>query len=289
MTATYRPACGPAPFRLGLPAWAYPAWRGRWLDPSEPPLASYARVLNAVEGNTTFYRIPDARTVSAWRDAVRERDFRFCFKPPRAVTHDRRPDFRALATLLEALEPLDPWLGPLLLQFPASVGPDELPRVRAVLEQIPSHLGRVVEVRHPALFAEPAPLEDLLDRHRAGLVCLDARAIHHTDPTHPEVAAARHEKPDLPVRPVARNGTAFLRLVLHPQARWNEPYVEGWVDRCAAWLDAGTAVWTMIHCPENGHCPGQAEAFHARLRASVGPGHLPPLPPWPVPRQGALL
>jgi uncharacterized protein YecE (DUF72 family) len=283
-----RPTPG-LPFRLGLPAWAHPSWRGRWLDPRQPALASYARVLNAVEGNTTFYRVPEPGTVAAWRDAVRGRDFRFCFKLPREVTHRPHPDLHVLDAFLAALEPLRPWLGPLLVQFPAEVGPDALNRVQAVLAHLPQPFERVVEVRHPDLFARPDELEALLASNGSGLACLDARAIHHTDPSHPEVAAARHEKPDLPVRAVARHGCAFVRLVLHPDERWNAPYLDAWVAHCAAWLSAGVAVWMMIHCPENRHCPAQAEQFHERLRVVVGPERLPSLPPWPVPRQGALL
>ena len=58
------------PYRLGLPAWAFAGWRGRYFTARPSQLASYARVFNAVEGNTTFYRTPDAATVTRWREAV---------------------------------------------------------------------------------------------------------------------------------------------------------------------------------------------------------------------------
>lgn len=290
------PDPGPG-LRLGLPAWAFPGWRGRWLDPWKPPLTAYAGVFNAVEGNTTFYRVPDARTVAAWRASVEHRDFRFAFKLPREVTHGRRPDGATLKRFLDALEPLGPWLGPLLVQFPARVGPEHLDHVAAVLDRIPGALERVVEVRHPDFFPEGEPdegspaqvLEAVLSARGCGRVCLDARPVHRTDPHHPEVAAAAHEKPDLPLRPEPLGPTAFVRLVLHPEARWNGTYLDEWALRCAAWLEAGHRVWMLVHCPNNLYCPEQAQAFHHRLGSILGPDRLPPPPDRPVPLQGRLL
>ena len=120
------------PYRLGLPAWAFAGWRGRYFTDRPSQLASYARVFNAVEGNTTFYRTPDAATVTRWREAVTATDFRFCFKLPRTVTHERTPDLAELDRFLKAIAPMGQHLGPLLLQFPASVGPQPL----ALLERI---------------------------------------------------------------------------------------------------------------------------------------------------------
>jgi uncharacterized protein YecE (DUF72 family) len=58
------PALG---YYLGLPAWGFPGWSGTYFPRpagSESALGHYARVFNTVEGNTTFYRVPDAPTVA---------------------------------------------------------------------------------------------------------------------------------------------------------------------------------------------------------------------------------
>ena len=71
--------------------WANRNWVGRSLphDTAGRELKAYACVCNAVEGNTTFYATPDSGTVEQWRAATTS-DFRFVFKLPREVTHDRR-------------------------------------------------------------------------------------------------------------------------------------------------------------------------------------------------------
>lgn len=274
-------------YHLGLPAWAFPGWQGRYFEALPSPLASYARVFGAVEGNTTFYRVPSPEMVARWRDAVADRAFRFCFKLPRSVTHERRPDAADLEALLSVLAPLKGHLGPLLLQFPATVGPEQIGRFESVIGAVRERHEAVLEVRHPAFFDDPGLLEPVLERFELGRVVLDCRPLYGGDPEHPEVRDALHEKPDLPVRPEVREGVGFVRLVLHPDSAGNRPALEDWAERVAAWLAEGQAVYVMIHCPNNLHCPAFAESFHDLLRRRM-PG-LAPLPPWPVPQQNALI
>jgi len=56
------PALG---YRLGLPAWAHGAWQDLFFHDKPSRLASYATVFNTVEGNTSFYHVPDRKTVDA--------------------------------------------------------------------------------------------------------------------------------------------------------------------------------------------------------------------------------
>lgn len=274
-------------YHLGLPAWAFPGWRDTYFVDNPSRLSSYASVFNTVEGNTTFYGTPDANTVARWRDAVAGTDFRFCLKLPREVTHEHRPDFVALDAFLAVIEPLADHLGPLLVQFPADIGPAEIGSIELVLERIAGRYGAAVEVRHPALFAAPEILAPMLERHAAGRVALDARPLHLGDRQHPEVLAALHKKPDLPVLPETMGELAFVRLVLHPDLPSNEPYIKEWVTRTAGYLADDIDVWMMIHCPNNQHCPTLALDFHNRLRRKRP--DISPLPAWPVPQQMSLV
>lgn len=239
-----------------------------------------------MEGNTTFYRTPDAATVARWRDAVDGTAFRFCFKLPREVTHEHQPDLDALDRFVDVLQPLAPHLGPLLVQFPADVGRQRLDRIDAVLSRIDGRLDSAVEVRHPELFEHPEWLTPLLTRHGACRVALDARPLHRGDKTHPDVQAALHKKPDLPLLEGTIGDRAFVRLVLHPDARSNTDWVDEWVQRTAGYLEAGIETWMMVHCPNNQHCPTMARDLHKRLAQQVD---LPGLPDWPIPQQMSLM
>ena len=272
---------------LGLPAWAFTGWKDRYFNDKPSRLASYARVFNTVEGNTTFYRVPDADTVARWRDAVADTGFRFCFKLPRRVTHERDADIEELENFLTAIDPLADSVGPLLVQFPATVKPENLSVFEDVFRRIREDLSFVIEVRHRAFFDDPELLEPTLERYSAGRVVLDSRPIYEGDRTHAEVLEALHEKPDVPVVPTVYNNTAFVRLILHPDLVSNQPYIREWAQHVAGYLHDGVETYMMIHCPNNLHCPPLALEFHRAL-ADATDG-LAALPPWPVPEQLALM
>ena len=273
-------------YQLGLPAWAFPGWRDRYFTDAPSRLASYAAVFNTVEGNTTFYREPDSDTVARWRDAVADTAFRFCLKLPREVTHEPRPNLAMLHRFVDTVSALGPHLGPLLVQFPATVGPEQLPLIDRILSAIDGRVDAAVEVRHPSLFEQPEPVRSLLEHHGACRVSLDARPLHLGDTTHPDVVKALHKKPDLPVLPDTVGQRAFIRLVLHPDFDSNTRYLDEWVARTAAWLRDGVDVWMMIHCPNNLHCPPLARQFHDALTQHVEAGTLPD---WPLPQQFSLV
>ena len=85
----------------------------------------YAKVLPAVEINSTFYRPHRASTFERWAASV-PRAFRFSVKIPKSITHDRR--LAASSALLKAfladLAPLGPRLGCLLVQLAPSLAFD---------------------------------------------------------------------------------------------------------------------------------------------------------------------
>jgi uncharacterized protein YecE (DUF72 family) len=274
---------------LGLPAWAFPGWKDRYFPDDPDRLANYAAVFNTVEGNTTFYGIPDQGTVSRWRDSVAGSTLRFCFKLPREVTHERKPDLSVLERFLAVIEMLDTHLGPLLVQFPASVGPDRISTFEPVLDALAGRHAFAVEVRDRAFFLDPARLTPLLEQYNASRVTLDSRPIYEGDRAHPEVLSALHEKPDVPVLPDVIGDVAFVRLILHPDLASNRRYLDEWAANVAAYLRDGIQTFMMIHCPNNLHCPPLAMDFHEALRAAAPGLALPPLSPWPVPEQMQLV
>ena len=270
------------PYRLGLPAWAFAGWQGPYFRSGGSVLGDYASVFNTVEGNTSFYRVPEDTTVARWAEAVQGRDFEFCWKLPREITHEPRPDLELLERFLQRIRPLGRHNGPLLLQFSDRTGPDQLDTVRRILERLPTDRRNVIEVRHPAFFDQPERLQPLIAEFDLGRVCMDTRPLYQGDLDHPEVQRARHEKPQVPVLPSLANGLEFIRLVLHPDGVSNAPWIESAARRAAAALGRQEQVYVLIHCPNNQHCPELALAFHAALGRTLKRRDWPPLPPWPV-------
>ncbi|MCU1358752.1 MAG: hypothetical protein JWN99_41, partial [Ilumatobacteraceae bacterium] len=106
--------------------------------PSGHELQPYSRLLNAVEGNTTFYASPTPAIVRRWAEQAHP-GFRFVFKVPRVITHDRRlRDIDdVLSPFLSLLEPLTPIIGGLTFQLPASFAPIDLPVLDGLLQTLP--------------------------------------------------------------------------------------------------------------------------------------------------------
>ena len=198
--------------------WANRAWIGRYVPGSTPAgeeLRAYAGVLNAVEGNTTFYATPGPEAVARWADSVPP-DFRFMFKLPRTITHERRlrdciPEVHGF---LDALEPLAPWMEPISIQLPASFDPGSLAVLERFLGDLPTAFRWAVEVRHPGFCdgdRDERRLNDLLCAQGADRIILDSRALFAGAMDTREERDTFTSKPRLPVRAVATVSYTHLR------------------------------------------------------------------------------
>ncbi|MEO0493013.1 MAG: DUF72 domain-containing protein [Actinomycetota bacterium] len=266
--------------------WANRDWVGRSLPGATPPgreLDAYARVVNAVEGNTTFYATPDATTVDRWRDATPP-GFRFVFKLPREITHDRRlRDTTAeLRAFLDRIEPLHDRLGPLMIQLPASFRPDDLPVLADFLDGAPTSFAWSVEVRHLAFHAggdAERPLNDLLHDRGVDRVVLDSRPVFDGPRETPEEIDAWEKKPRVPVRAVATGEQPIVRFIGQTDPEANPPYWAKWVDTVVRWLDQGRRPIVLLHTPDNVVSPELCRRFHAEVAARSDEPDLAPAPP----------
>lgn len=279
-----------ARLRLGLPAWAFPAWRGRYFARDVPALTGYARAFETVEANTTFYTLPDETTVARWREQLQGGELRLCFKLPREITHGTRLGAAAaLAPLFDRLAPLAPWFGPFMVQLPPRLGPARYDELALLLSTLPREYRFAVEVRHPDWFTAPQRLFELLERTDCGRVILDSRPIYGDAPAHPDLVAAAHEKPPLPVLWEGPETLRIVRFVAHPLAAHNLPYGLEWAAALTSWLRPGNEVHFIVHCPNDAHCPPLARALHGPLAAAArtagaqGPAALPA---WPLEQLG---
>jgi uncharacterized protein YecE (DUF72 family) len=168
---------------IGTQGWNYTAWVGPFYPPGTRAsefLPAYARAFRAVEVDSTFYAVPDARVVRAWAERTPP-EFTFALKMPKEVTHDRRlrdaddvvRDFLAHARQLGAK------LGPILLQMGPDFGPDELPALETFVPTLPGDLRFAIELRQSRwLRPEVLPrLQELLARHGIALALSDGRWI----------------------------------------------------------------------------------------------------------------
>ena len=107
---------------LGTSSWTAAGWETAIYPPKtkkENFLSFYAGRFNSVEIDSTFYRIPTAKTVQQWRERTPD-NFVFAAKPRQSITHEKclvGAD-ADLNEFLGVMDLLGPKLGPLLIQMP---------------------------------------------------------------------------------------------------------------------------------------------------------------------------
>jgi uncharacterized protein YecE (DUF72 family) len=269
------------PYYLGCPSWSENAWRD-YLYPPHAKTADfldlYCQVFNAVEGNTTFYASPAASTVQRWAETM-PAHFRFTAKFPREISHggDLREQLTAAETFLQLLNPLGERVSPLWLQLSKSFTPQRLPELAGFIDALQRPLA--VEVRHDDFFAKgdsERMLNRLLLDRGVERICLDPRALFSCTSTEPSVLHAQSKKPRVPPRPAAFTQFPQVRFIGHPTLEANDPFLEPWVEKIAAWIEEGRTPYIFLHTADNLLAAKLAQRFHARLMLRL-PG-LPALP-----------
>lgn len=127
-------------------------------------LQRYARRLDCVEINSSFYRPHRRATYARWRESTPD-SFQFSVKIPKQISHEKRLiDCEAeLARFLEEVTALGEKLGPLLVQLPPSLTWQQGVAARFFATFRSRHAGPIAcEPRHPSWFEE-RPSQQLAD------------------------------------------------------------------------------------------------------------------------------
>jgi uncharacterized protein YecE (DUF72 family) len=141
----------------GTSGYQYPEWRGSFYPekfPTAKMLPYYAERFSTVEINSTFYRMPNTKTIAGW-NAETPAGFAFALKGSRRITHDARLQDvnEPLRYFLDTARALGSKLGAVLFQLPPFFKKD-LDRLGDALVLLPPGIRPVFEFRHESWFAE---------------------------------------------------------------------------------------------------------------------------------------
>jgi uncharacterized protein YecE (DUF72 family) len=166
-------------YRVGTSGYNFPEWKGTFYPaklPASQMLEYYAQRLSTVEVNYTFYRMPNAKTVSAWAEATPP-EFTFVLKAPQRITHFARLQDvdDPLRYFVDTARKLGTKLGPILFQLPPNFKKD-VARLKDLLTQFPADLRCAWEFRHESWFADDT--YDALRTGNAALCVADTEAGH---------------------------------------------------------------------------------------------------------------
>lgn len=140
-------------------------------------LTYYSSLLNSLEVNSSFYKVPQAATVKKWADSVPE-DFVFTFKLWQEITHIKEFAYNRQDVLrfMEVINQAGNKKGCLLVQFPPSLTIERFAQVEELLgiiqNIIPPHGWKVaIEFRHPSWYISEG--YELADEYACSIVLHD--------------------------------------------------------------------------------------------------------------------
>ncbi len=121
-------------------------------------LQYYSSIFNSLEVNSSFYKLPQAKTFSKWKNEVTG-NFIFSVKLSQSITHAKQLkfEFSDIDNFITATKELDTRKGSLLIQFPASITVDYFEKLISILKHL-TLLQTVpfwriaVEVRHTSWY-----------------------------------------------------------------------------------------------------------------------------------------
>ena len=232
--------------RIGCSGWSYRHWKddfypaglaaSRWLE-------YYATQFDTTELNTTFYRLPPATSVAAWRRRTPE-GFCFAVKASRYITHMHRLDGVGLDRFQERIAPLADRTGPFLYQLPPAFQRDDS-RLERFLAQLPRDACHAFEFRHESWWDEAVAA--ILRRHAAIFVLFNMGATS---------------------TPILRTATETYVRLHGPEAEYASAYPDASLRR---WIETirGMGVeraWVYFNNDLGGHAPRDAMRMKAMGR-----------------------
>ncbi|NGP77665.1 DUF72 domain-containing protein [Balneolaceae bacterium YR4-1] len=280
-------------YNIGCTGWSLKEWVGTFYTDDakqDDYLSQYASVFNSVEGNTTFYNIPSAKTLKSWGSKTPD-NFKFCFKFHRSITHERQLHNveDEVLQFLDTFDPIADRLGPFHIQLSSGFPPEYFDRLEKLFSYLPTVYSYALEVRHPKFF-DHGKLEHRLNRllksYSINRVIFDTRKLHAMKSNEPSITEAQNKKPKVPVRFDTTASRPFVRFVGANDALNNEPYLKEWAIIIADWIKEGLHPYIFTHAPDSKNQPPIARKFHQLLSELID---MNPMPAWPIERQNEQL
>lgn len=260
---------------IGLTQWQHAAWQDNCLERSSHihALHAYARHFSSVEGNSTFYGLPKQSTVEQWYKESSQQ-FRFCFKFPQEVTHQKQLTHCKNETqqFLERLEPLQEKLGLLCIQLPAAFGPESLTDLANYLQILPTDWQYAVEIRHPEFFQKgiaEQQLNQLLISQGCNRISFDTRSLFAHPADDAVSIKAKEHKPELPVHAISTGQSPMIRFITPLDWQWGAPYLDPWIRKAITWMQEGKTPYFFFHTPDNAEAPQLAAYFVEKLEEQL--------------------
>ncbi len=227
---------------IGTSGWHYKHWVGNFYParlPASRMLAHYIATFDTVELNNSFYKLPAENSLSDWRNSTPP-NFCFAVKGSRFLTHMKKLKNaeEGLNRFLDAVEVLEPKLGPILFQLPPNWEVDA-DRLAGFLAIFPRGRRCAFEFRNPTWDTEQ--IYDLLAKHNAGYCIFDLAGYGSPCKVTADFAYVRLHGP----------GGKY-------QGSYSDAQLGKWARQISAWSKTLDAIYVYFDNDDSGYAPQDA-------------------------------
>jgi uncharacterized protein YecE (DUF72 family) len=170
---------------IGCSGFYYDDWRNKFYPEGIPKrdwLSYYAEEFNAVEINSSFYRIPAQKDLKNWMDKT-PHNFRFIFKGYQYITHRKKLNvdqnlIRSLHEFYDSLSPIEPKTAGILWQFPSNF-PHDFNRIEKFASHLKKEIPNFFEFRKPEWFKKE--MVDFMNDKGLGFCTVSAPGLNYEE------------------------------------------------------------------------------------------------------------
>ena len=219
-------------------------------------LEYYAKQLNCIEFNATFYRNYPPSQFEKWYRTVPP-EFKFFPKMHQSISHVKRLVHveSAVDEFLDGIVHLKEKLGTVFLQMHDNFAPKDFGRLLHFIRIWPKEIALALELRHTAWFNDPAVSQELyhfLEEHKLANIIVDTAG--RRDLLHMRLT----------------NNEAFVRFVGTGHES-DDKRMDDWISRLKLWIAQGLRnIHFFLHQNMDKDSPFLATAFIKKMNAELG-------------------
>ena len=197
-------------------------------------LCFYSSIFNSIEVNSSFYKIPQAKTMQRWANETTD-NFRFTFKLFQDISHGKELQYdpELIQRFIDTINEVGDKKGCLLVQFPPKLAFDKMHDLgRLLIDLVSANSGLwniTVEFRNKSWYNEHT--YDLLNQYGIGMVI--------------------HDMPSS-ATPLIEQSTNFVYLRFHgPQGGYRGSYQDDFLSEYSYyikdWMEEGKTVYVYFN------------------------------------------
>jgi uncharacterized protein YecE (DUF72 family) len=246
---------------VGCAKWGRLEWVGKIYPPGTKEkdfLHHYVQHYNCIELNATHYKIYGPKAAEKWKEKADGKDFLFCPKMYKGVTHFGKLTGKDFLTteFLRGVLAFQEHLGPIFIQVSDAYSPKRKDELFEFLRSLPTDVQFFLEVRHPDWFGKADISKELFDTlHQLNIGAIITDTAGRRDCAHMYLTIPK----------------TFIRYVGNSLHATDHSRVDAWVERMKYWLDNGIKeLFFFMHMHDEATSPELTVELVEKVNAACG-------------------